>query len=112
LRAVLGARVPARKFRPIPRFPAVKVDVALAVPEGVAAASVERAIREAAQGLADGVELFDLYRGSALGEGRKSLAYHVTLVSDERTLTDEDAARFLDRVESAAKGLGGELRRG
>lgn len=111
LRTILEVRVPARRFRPIPRFPAVKVDVALAVPESVAAAAIERAIREAAQGLADEVELFDLYRGPALGEGRKSLAFHVSLVSDARTLTDRDAAAFLDRVESAARSLGGELRR-
>ncbi len=112
LRAILGVRAPARRFRPIPRFPAVKVDVALALPESVPAAAAGEAVRRAAARLAGEIELFDVFRGGSLGEGRKSLAFHVALVSDERTLTDEDAARFLDRVESAAKALGGELRRG
>ncbi len=111
LRAILGVRAPGRRFRPIPRFPAVKVDVALALPERVPAARVEEAVRGAAAGLSGEIELFDLFRGGSLGAGRKSLAFHVTLVSDERTLTEEDSARFLDRVEAAAKGLGGELRR-
>ena len=54
---------------------------------------------------------FDLYRGSSLGPGRKSLAYHVVLRAPERTLSDEDCARYLGRVERALAEIGGELRR-
>ena len=57
------------------------------------------------------VELFDLYRGESLGAGRKSLAFHVVLRSETKTLTDKDAAKFLTRSEKAAERLGGELRR-
>ena len=105
--------VPSEKFRfrPLPRFPGVKVDVAAAVPEGVLAGALERALREAGKGLVESCELFDLYRGPALGPGRKSLAYHVLLQAEDRTLNDQDCAKYLARVERALAELGGELRK-
>ena len=56
-------------------------------------------------------DLFDVYTGPNLGAGKKSLAFHVTLQSDSRTLTDQDVAKFLERVEREVGTLGGELRR-
>jgi phenylalanyl-tRNA synthetase beta chain len=97
--------------RPLPRFPLVKVDVALALPETTPAAEALAAIERAGKGLVDSAELFDLYRGESLGPGRKSLAWHVVLRSDERTLGEEDVQRFLGRLEREAASLGGELRR-
>ena len=97
-------------YRPIPRFPGVKVDVALAMPEAVPAGDLVAAIEMAGKGQVKSVELFDLYTGPGIGEGKKSLAYHVLLSSDQRTLTDKDAAKFIGRLERAARDLGGELR--
>ncbi len=105
----LPAEPPA--YRPIPRFPGVKVDVALLVPEDCPAADCSEALHRAGKGLLDSLELFDLYRGPSLGPDKKSLAYHVLLQSDERTLTDQDTARFLARLERSLAELGGELRR-
>jgi phenylalanyl-tRNA synthetase beta chain len=99
------------RFRALPRFPGVKVDVALAVPEGCPAGSVSAAIQGAGKGLVESLELFDLYRGPSLGPGKKSLAYHVLLQAPDRTLTDQDCARFLSRLERAVAELGGELRK-
>ena len=56
------------------------------------------------------LELFDLYTGPNVGAGRKSLAWHVLLQSDSKTLGEKDMSKFLQRVEGAAAGLGGELR--
>jgi phenylalanyl-tRNA synthetase beta chain len=98
-------------YRPLPRFPGVKVDVAAAVPESCAAGTLQRALREAGKGLVESCELFDLYRGASLGDGRKSLAYHVLLQAEDRTLTDQDCAKYLARVERALAELGGELRK-
>ncbi|MFT7671175.1 MAG: phenylalanyl-tRNA synthetase beta chain [Planctomycetota bacterium] len=97
-------------YRPIPRFPGNKVDVALAMPIEVPAADLVKAIEKSGKGQVASVELFDLYRGPGLGEGKKSLAYHVLLQSDQKTLTDKDAAKFIKRLERAAQELGGELR--
>jgi phenylalanyl-tRNA synthetase beta chain len=99
------------RFRPLPRFPGIKVDVALALPEACPAGEARAAIEKAGKGLVRGCELFDLYRGPNLGPGRKSLAYHVLLQAEERTLSDQDAARFLARLERELAPLEGELRR-
>jgi phenylalanyl-tRNA synthetase beta chain len=98
-------------YRPIPRFPGVKVDVAVAVDESLPAARIAEAIGKAGKGLVEELELFDLYRGANIGEGRKSLAYHVLLQSPDKTLSDKDAAKFLSRLERGVADLGGELRR-
>ena len=62
-------------------------------------------------GLVAGLELFDLYRGASLGAGRKSLAFHATLLAEGRTLGEEDVRKFLERAERGIAELGGELRR-
>jgi phenylalanyl-tRNA synthetase beta chain len=108
---LLAASTERRRFRAVPRYPGVKVDVALALPQDVSAARGEQAIAKAGKGLVAGTELFDLYTGEAVGSGRKSMAWHVILQSDARTLTDKDAQKFLDRLQRLAVELGGELRK-
>jgi phenylalanyl-tRNA synthetase beta chain len=105
--------LPARaaKFRPLARFPGAKVDVAVAVPEEVSAGALVAALEAAGKGLVERCELFDLFRGGNLGSGRKSLAFHVFLQAADRTLSDQDCARYLTRVERAVAELGGELRK-
>lgn len=98
-------------YVPIPKFPPVKVDVAVAVAAETAARGVTQAIEKAGKGLASSVELFDVYTGPNLGAGKKSLAFHVLLAADERTLGDQDVAKFLERVAREVQTLGGELRR-
>ncbi|MCP3917105.1 MAG: phenylalanine--tRNA ligase subunit beta [bacterium] len=99
-------------YVPIPRYPGVKVDVALLVGADAQAAQLVDAIEKAGKGAVSGVELFDLYRGENLGAGKKSLAYHVLLQSPNKTLSDKDVAKFLGRLERAVTDLGGELRKG
>ncbi|MEX1024949.1 MAG: phenylalanine--tRNA ligase subunit beta [Planctomycetota bacterium] len=99
------------RYAAAPRFPSVKVDVALAVPEHVACRDVEAAIRTAGKRLVRSVTLFDLFRGGSLGPGRKSMAFHVELGANDRTLVDKDGAKFLKRLETGAAELGGELRK-
>jgi len=106
-------KVPFEKtvFRPLPRFPSVKVDVAVAVVEAVEAGKVVAALENAGKGLVQSCDLFDLYRGPNLGPGKKSLAFHVLLQAADRTLSDQDCAKYLARVERAVVELGGELRK-
>jgi phenylalanyl-tRNA synthetase beta chain len=109
---VLAVPAAGPAYRPLPRFPGVKVDVAFAAPEELPAAALLSAIEAAGKGLVADAELFDLYRGPALPAGRKSLAYHVVLQASDRTLTEKDEQKFLDRLERAAAEAGAELRRG
>jgi phenylalanyl-tRNA synthetase beta chain len=106
--------VPPREssYTPIPRYPGIKVDVALSVDAGVRQAVLVDAITKAGKGAAQSIELFDVYQGDNLGAGKKSLAYHVLLQSDSKTLTDKEAQKFLGRVERLVGDLGGELRKG
>ncbi len=99
------------RYRPIPRYPGVKLDVAIAIPEKVLAGEVKQVIERAGKGQVESVELFDLYRGEGIGAGKKSLAFHVLLQAEDRTLTDADEAKFLARLERAVAELGGELRK-
>jgi len=109
--ALLAARKHESRYCAIPRFPGIKVDVAVALDEAVPARAVEDAIAAAGKGMVASTELFDLYRGDNIGAGRKSLAYHVLLQSGSKTLTDKDEQRFLKRFEAEVEKIGGELRK-
>lgn len=98
------------RYQPLPRFPSVKVDVALSIPENLQATEIRAAIEKSGKGLVGSAELFDIYRGESLGANQKSLAYHVLLQAD-RTLTEKDTSKFLGRLERAVADLGGELRK-
>lgn len=100
----------AAGYRPIPRFPSTKIDVALAVGREVGVGDCVAAIERCGKGLVVSCELFDVFSGESVGAGRRSLAFHVVLASPERTLGEADGRKFLRRVERAALDLGGELR--
>lgn len=100
----------ARRFVPIPRFPGITVDVALAAPENLSAEALESLVRSADDKLCAGIELFDIYAGAELGSGKRSVAFHVELRSPDRTLTDADEAAFLKNVAARASAAGAQLR--
>ena len=93
------------------RFPAVIQDIALLVDASVAADEVTRAI--AGSSMVTDVQLFDVYEGAPLSEGKRSLAYQVHFQSLEKTLTDEDVAQARNRlVRRLQHEFGAELRGG
>ncbi|MEO8561257.1 MAG: phenylalanine--tRNA ligase subunit beta [bacterium] len=87
--APVSAR-PARPFRPLPTTPAAEFDLALLVPDGVSAEQVERVIRSAAGELLERLAAFDLYEGSGVDAGHRSIAWRLTLRHPERTLRDKE----------------------
>jgi phenylalanyl-tRNA synthetase beta chain len=93
-------------------LPGLRFDVAVVTDESVPARAVEAAVRAGAGADLTGVTLFDVYRGEALGEGQRSLAYHVVLDNAERQLSDRDEAVAIAGIEtSVAERVGGRLRR-
>ena len=99
------------RYTDVVSFPAVRQDLAFAVPEEVAAAELVAAAREAAGRELREMRPFDVYRGEQVGEGRKSIAFTVNFQSQERTLTDEDAAVLRERIVAAlGDRFGAELR--
>jgi len=110
VRALLAAEKGEHRYRPLPQFPPILVDVAVIVAEETRVGQVVEALRQAGGRQAAGVELFDIFRGGQLGEGRKSLAFHVTLQAPDRTLGDKDEKRFLDRARRILPQVGAEIR--
>jgi phenylalanyl-tRNA synthetase beta chain len=98
-------------FAPFGEYPSAREDLAVVLKEGVAAGDVIAAIREAGGAQLAGVELFDVYRGPQVGEGKLSLALHLEFRSLERTLTSEDIAPLREKIASVlAERFGGALR--
>jgi len=77
-------------YQPINRQPSVQRDVALVLDEGVPWEKVLERIRALADDLVTRIEMFDLYRGAPVPEGKKSLAFRLTYQDSSRTLTDEE----------------------
>jgi phenylalanyl-tRNA synthetase beta chain len=92
-----------RRYTDVASFPAVRQDLAFAVPEEVTAAELANAAREAAGPELHDIRPFDVYRGEQVGEGRKSVAFAVSFQSPERTLTDEDAAALREKIVTALR---------
>jgi phenylalanyl-tRNA synthetase beta chain len=88
---LLAAGVGDREYREVSRFPSSDIDLAFEVPGDVSATDVEATLSSASP-LVWSVRLFDVYRGSGVGEGARSLAYAIRFDSPERTLTDAEVA--------------------
>ncbi len=99
LEPLTARRLP--KARPVARFPSVRRDIAIDLPEQVAWAEVERAVREALAERLIELRLFDRYSGQGIEAGRKSLAMGLILQDASRTLTDEDAERCVQEAVAA-----------
>lgn len=87
---LLARRNPARAFKALPQFPAIRRDVALLVGDAVTHEAVLAAVRQAKPANLESVELFDVFRGRNVPEGQKSLAYAFTYRAADRTLTDAE----------------------
>ena len=84
-------------------YPAVHQDIAVAVDEDVEVGALVDSAREAAGELLRDVRVFDVYRGEQVGEGRKSVALHLSFQSEERTLTDDEASELRSRDRRRAR---------
>ncbi|VEI06869.1 phenylalanine--tRNA ligase subunit beta [Kurthia zopfii] len=96
---------------PIPRFPSISRDIALVVDQTVEAGTIEAVITEAGGQLLKSVQVFDLYEGSNMAEGKKSLAFTLKYFDPIKTLTDEEVVAVHDLVLAALQSnLSVELR--
>jgi len=75
----------------LPKFPAVTRDIAVVCDEAVTVGQLQAAIRKGGKALLRDVALFDIYRGKGVAEGKKSVAFNLTLRADDRSLTGEEA---------------------
>ena len=100
---MLGLRLPEPTFAPLPKYPAVSRDLALICDEALTVAQVEDVISASAGKLLRKIQLFDIYRGVGVPEGKKSMAFSLELRADDRTLTDSDSEKVVSNVLAALK---------
>jgi phenylalanyl-tRNA synthetase beta chain len=105
-----AAAEPVASFKPFASVPPLRQDLAVTLPETVPAAQVLECVRKAGGATLHAVEVFDVYTGPQVGEGRRSLALALTFQAPDRTLTDEDIASPRKKIVAALAELGGELR--
>ena len=108
----LAALAPeAIAFAPFAAVPSLRQDLAVVLPDDVAAAQVLAArARGGRRDAARTSSVFDVYTGEQVGAGRRSLALALSFRASDRTLTDEDVAPVRERIVAALGELGGELR--
>ncbi|MCB0966293.1 MAG: hypothetical protein KDB37_05610, partial [Ilumatobacter sp.] len=107
---VLGREPKPATWKPVSKYPSSDLDLAFALADDVPAEKLEKAIRQGVGKLLVDIELFDVFRGESLGDGRRSLAYRVRLQAPDRNLTDTDIAEVRRGAVAAATKLGAELR--
>jgi phenylalanyl-tRNA synthetase beta chain len=110
--ATLEAALPTLLVEtPFADVPPLRQDIAVVVADEHLAGELESAARSAGGALLRDVGVFDVYRGPALGEGRRSLAIRLTFQAEDRTLTDEEVRPIREKiVEQLAERFGATLR--
>ena len=89
---------PEKTFRALPRFPATSRDLSLVCDEGVTVGALEACITDAAGSLLREIQLFDIYRGTGIQSGKKSVAFSLTFRAEDRTLTDADIEPAMEEI--------------
>jgi phenylalanyl-tRNA synthetase beta chain len=112
LKAVLEAATAALRYEGIPRFPSITRDIALVVDKETVSGVLKDIIQTAGGKLLKEVNVFDLYEGDRMEEGKKSIAYSLKYMDPERTLTDEEVTKVHTQVLEALRNQAGAVLRG
>jgi phenylalanyl-tRNA synthetase beta chain len=110
--AVAVDRALVEEYEDLTSFPALRQDLAVVVDSAVAAADVVAAARQAGGTLLADAEVFDVYEGEQVGEGKRSLALHLEFRARDRTLTDDDADGAREKILAALADQLGAVPRG
>lgn len=99
------------KFTELPKFPAVTRDIAMLVDKTVPVADIEEIIRKASGKMLESINLFDVYEGEQIPEGKKSVAYNAVYRAADRSLTGDEVQKVFDKaVKNLEYNLGAQLR--
>ena len=99
LEALLEAKVSEIKMSPISKFPSVSRDLAFVLDANISAGDVIKTIKTVGRGLVNNCEVFDVYQGTGIAEGKKSMALSVTYRKDDGTLTDKEIGDIEDKIK-------------
>jgi phenylalanyl-tRNA synthetase beta chain len=98
------------KYEGIAKYPAVSRDISMVMKKELLAGEVEAVIRKNGGQLLESYHLFDIYEGSQIKEGYKSMAYSISFRAKDRTLEDKDITEVMNKILNALGKLGIELR--
>ena len=111
LDSLFEASTTVKSYKPLPKFPAVTRDIALLCDDSILVAEIEETIRKAGGNLVEKVQLFDIYKGAQIPEGKKSIAYAIAYRDEKKTLEDKDISKVHDKILKALEHkLGAVLR--
>ena len=108
---LLDKKVGKMKYKEISKFPNIKKDLAVIVPNNLTSQEVGLKIKKAAGSNLESYEVFDVYTGAGVEEGMKSLAYSLTFGKMDRTLTDEEINQTLEKIIKDLEKAGITLRK-
>ena len=93
--------LPEATYVPLPKYPTVTRDLSVLCDEALTVAEVQNVMTAAAGKLLRNIQLFDIYRGTGVPEGKKSVSFSLELRADDRTLTDTDSEAVVNKVLAA-----------
>lgn len=112
LKILAQANRPVKQYQRLPKFPVVERDLAVLVKQEVEVAEMLNIIKKAGGNLLRDTVIFDVYQGSQVPQGHKSVAFSMRFQADDRTLTDEETADKMKRIAKSLEAqVGAELRK-
>ena len=99
-----------RKYTGIAKYPAVNRDISMVVPREILAGQIEDIIAQRGGKILESYKLFDLYEGSQILAGHKSLAYSITFRAKDHTLTDDEVSAAMKKILNGLEKMGIQLR--
>ena len=100
-----------RKYAGIAKFPAVNRDISMVMPKEILVGQVEEVIEKKGGAYLESYALFDIYEGSQIKEGFKSVAYSIVFRAKDKTLSDAEITEAMERILKELEGMGIELRK-
>ena len=99
------------EYKPLPKYPAITRDISMVIKDSVFVKDIEKSIKENGGKLIESVKLFDVYQGSQIEKGYKSVSYSITFRAADRTLVDDDVNPAMKKILTALeKDFGANLR--
>ncbi len=109
---LLSKKVGKMKYKELSKFPSIKKDVAFIVDKDLESLIIEKQIKKSAGNLLTNIEVFDVYTGEHVEEGKKSIAYSLTFSDSNKTLTDDEVTTIFNKIiADAEKTLNAEIRK-
>ena len=108
---LLSKKTGKMKFKEISKYPTISKDLAILIDKNISSDEIAKAIKKPAGSLLTNTEIFDVYEGKNIPEGKRSIAYSLSFGANDRTLTDEEINNIMNKViDNLQNKMGAELR--